>query len=475
VIRPRSRPPSVIPRAVAPSANFGDRSAFASALLIAAVFALAFVAPRAAPQNVPQQNAASPTASLPLAWTHWKYFRAIDLPPAQAERFVKFRVPPEIFAHAQPSLADLRVIDDRAAQTPYVLRIASGQTKTQTLAVRQLESSYVPGQYTQIVLDAGQHAPFHNSLEIDTGLPDFIAWARVEVSDDARTWREVTAAQPLYRFAQKGGAHDLTLDYSPSNARYIRLRIYDKKEKFPLTAASIQRVVAIPRENQPVATIPAVDSAQQGQKTIWSADLPQPLPVDSVRIDSSASEFDRSVQIFSSDDNAHWSWQAAGKIYRFYSPLPPGPLHLAGPSEPNGHYAHLTCDFPPHAARYWRVEVENGNDAPLADAKVELSMAARDIIFRQEPGRNYLLLYGQSQLRIPPQYDLSQTITEPQMNSAFAAWALGPERVNAVWQDPRPWTERHAIVLWLAVILAALALTFIAIQSLKSSPPPEQE
>src|SRR6185437_16245598 len=145
--------------------------------------------------------------------------------------------------------------------------------------------------------------------------------------------------------------------------------------------------------------------------------------------------------------------------YKFSSPLPPSPEELASrvdeTSDPSadvsdagrdatGHYVRLACNF-----------------------AAQLSLAARDVFFREELGRSYSLIYGQSQLRGQPSYDLARTLTDAQMNSAFAAWAIGPERVNSAWLDPRPWTERYSIVLWLAVILAALALTLLAIQSLK--------
>ncbi|HXT87150.1 MAG TPA: DUF3999 family protein [Verrucomicrobiae bacterium] len=430
-------------------------------------------------------------SALPTAWANWKYSRLIDLPSAapagQTERLVKLRLPAEIFAHAQPNLADLRIIDDLGSQTPYVLRVASGQTKTEAIPSRQLESSFVPGQYTQIILDAGPRAPFYNSLGVPAMLDNFIAWAGIEASDDARTWRQLGSPQPVYRFAQRNGVSELTLRFSPTNARYIRLRIYYKPAKFQVAGISLHHTVSIPREDVPVATISNTSATQQTGKTVFHVDLQYPLPIDRVRIASSAAEFDRAVQIYSSDDDAHWNWTGADRIYKFSSPLPPSPEELASrvdeTSDPSadvsdagrdatGHYVRLACNFGAQPARYWRVEIANGNDAPLPNASAQLSLAARDVFFREELGRSYSLIYGQSQLRGQPSYDLARTLTDAQMNSAFAAWAIGPERVNSAWLDPRPWTERYSIVLWLAVILAALALTLLAIQSLKGGHAP---
>jgi hypothetical protein len=43
---------------------------------------------------------------------------------------------------------------------------------------------------------------------------------------------------------------------------------------------------------------------------------------------------------------------------------------------------------------------------------------------------------------------------------------LGAEQINNDYQDPRPWSERHPAVLWIAVIVAAALLGFAALRSL---------
>src|SRR5690348_4910400 len=320
----------------------------------------------------------APTAPLPSAWANWKYSRIIDLPSAlpagsssaQTERLVKLRLPAEIFAHAQPDLADLRVIDNLGAQTPYLLRIASGLTRTAIVPASRLESSYVPGRYTQIVLDAGTRAPFYNLLELVVPLQNFAAWARVEASDDARIWRQLGASEPIYRFAQKPEASELTLHFSPTNARYLRLRIFYKPSKFQVESVTIRHAITIPREDVTVATISDASAAQQNGKTVFHTDLGYALPLDSVRITTSIPSFDRTVEIYSSDDDQHWNLAASGSIFNFSSPLPPSPSDAdsspdadANASAPASdasekarvaHYLRLACNFGPQPARYWR-------------------------------------------------------------------------------------------------------------------------
>ncbi len=410
--------------------------------------------------------------SLPAAWSHWKYFRAADLPATDTARLVAIVMPPELFAHAERSLSDLRVIDDRGAEVPYLLSIASGTERMQTLAARQLELSYVPGKYTLAVFDVGAQAPFHNSIDIHTTSANFIAWAQLEISDDAREWRRTGALQPIYAFSDKGVTGTGTLNYPETNARYLRVRIYDHVEKFPISGVTVAYTTHVPEQRLTFSGAQARAAAsQQDQKTVWHTDFSYALPLDSVRIDSSSHEFYRRVEIYSSDDQKDWDMAGSGEIYRFYAPPPPADAAAAAPGADaeRGVHAENTVSFVAQSARYWRVDIDNGNDAPLAVAQVQFFMTARKIVFRQEPQRSYSLLYGQSEIKTPPRYDLREVVTAAQIRDAQSAFPIGPEQSNASWSDPRPWSERNAAVLWVAVILAALVLAFVAFQSLKSA------
>jgi Protein of unknown function (DUF3999) len=408
--------------------------------------------------------------SLPAAWAHWKYFRAIELPATGTTRITALGVPIDAFAHGQSDLADLRVTDNRGQEVPYVLFVEYGFARTETLAARQLELSYVPEKYTQAVLDVGAQAPFHNSIHVLTPFTNFIAWVQLEISEDARAWRRTGSLQPIYCFFNKGVAGAETLTYPETNGRYIRLRIYDNVEKFPLNAVYVTYTVQAPENHMSFNVAPG--GSQEGQKTVWRADLGYALPFDSVRIESSTEEFYRRAEVYSSNDQQDWTFAGAGEIYRFHADPPPD---AAPPASGNGEaheiHARDSIPFSERSARYWRVEVENGNDAPLSGVSMQLRMATREVVFRQEPERRYALVYGQSELKTPPQYDLAQVLSAAQIRGAQPVSGVGPEKTNASWSDPRPWSERNSVVLWIAVILAALVLAFVAFQSLKSAAP----
>jgi hypothetical protein len=397
---------------------------------------------------------AQTSASLPAAWAHWKYFRSINLSATVSERLVFVRVPEEIYGLSANRLADLRIMDDRGAEIPYVLSVPRGVQSTVERPCTIRESSFVPGKYTQIICDAGENSGFHNAVRISTSDENFMAWVEIAVSDDARLWRIVNERAPIYEFAGRDLNGLRTIHYGDTNARYLRARIFLGDAKFPVGGVMVLRQVTQPRESAPIVATIQPDSLRVAGESIWKADLRSShLPVDEVRFDTAQPEFSRRVYAEASSDGVDWYPCGGGDIYRFRQ----------GDTKREGLSVSLSDQWP----RYLRIHVVNGNDAPLEKLSFTLYMTARELVFRQEPGRNYSLLYGQSEAK-PPQYDIAQTVHPEQMRAAQPALGVGAEETNSAWSDPRPWTDRHTAVLWIAAILAALLLALSALRSLRA-------
>jgi hypothetical protein len=145
--------------------------------------------------------AASP---LPTAWKYWRYSRAVQISATNATRLAGVVLPEDIYERAKTSLPDLRMIDDQGTEIPYVLFTHQGSTTRNATQTILHENSFTPGKYTQIVIEIGGHAPFHNAIQIQTNEPEFIEWVRVEASDDGHAWRIVQDRAPIFRFRNEG-------------------------------------------------------------------------------------------------------------------------------------------------------------------------------------------------------------------------------------------------------------------------------
>jgi hypothetical protein len=394
-------------------------------------------------------------SALPGAWKNWRYSRAIEIAPTDAPRLVEATVADEVFLRSKPSLEDLRIIDEQGNETPYTIFTLDGGKKIERLAAMVHEKSFTPGEYTQAVIEITGNAPFHNSLEIETAEQNFIEWVSVEASDDARKWRIVEERAPIFRFVKDGREGTRVVHYSENNGRYLRVRIFDGDKQFPISGAAVFHETSAPEERVPIDGVRiTLDPHPPQRQSVWIADLGGAgLPVSEVRFDVAPMEFVRSVNVAASDDQKEWSTFACGQVYRFH--------------QGNKVQEQLTVPiaYGGTGRRYWRVTVGNGNDAPLASASVRLYTTPRHIVFEQQPGKSYSLIYGQERAQFA-QYDLGRRVNGTQERAAIPG-KLGPEEVNTGWVDPRPWTETHEIFLWGVLVIAVLVIGFTAIQSMR--------
>ncbi len=397
---------------------------------------------------------------LPEAWRHWRYFRAISLPPASTLRLVSVALPPEIFAHAQPDLADIRVIDDLGTGVPYARITRRGSAESVSVETTLLENSFAPGRYTQIILSAGKQPPFHNAVRIRSDETEFIEWVRVEASDNAREWRIVQPRAPIFQFEKEGHEGTQTFPYSENNARYLRIRILDGDRKFPISGATILRQTSQLAELVPWDISLMPEAHPPAGRTVWTVDAGAGnVPLAEVRFAVTAPpEFIRSVELSSSTDKQGWLSWARGEIYRY---------HPEGAASRLLEHLALPVPQPGPQGRYWRLEILNRNDAPLDGVTPRLYVTPPHVVFEQQPARSYRLLYDQPRIGVA-HYDLEHRIDAAEEGTAVAGQA-GPEEENSDYSDPRPWSERHKVVLWILLGLAVALLAYSAIRSLRRS------
>jgi Protein of unknown function (DUF3999) len=394
-------------------------------------------------------------STLPAAWKNWRYSRAIELPATDMARLVEVSVADEVYLQSKPSLQDVRIIDGQGNEIPYTTLVLDGAKKKEDLAARVHERSFTPGKYTQTVIEIQGNAPFHNSLEIETPEQNFIEWTSVEASDDARVWRIVQERAPIFRFTKEGRDGTRIIHYSENNARYLRVRVLNGEKQFPVAGVVVLHETSGPEERLPLEAEVVLQGANgPARQTIWTADLGwHSAPATEVHFEVAPMEFVRCVDLSASDDKKEWNTIASGQIYRFHQ------------GDKVQKQLTVPISYGGATGRYWRVTVENGNDAPLANASVRLYTTPRHVVFEQQPGKSYSLIYGQERVQAA-EYDLGRRLDVAQQMAAVPG-KLGPEEVNSVWVDPRPWTETHAVFLWGVLLIAVIVIGSTAIQSMR--------
>lgn len=399
--------------------------------------------------------AAAFAADLPPAWRSWLYSRSIDSPHPDVLNYVT--IDRRAYAHSENRLADLRVIDDLGNEQPYELRTRlAPPPQPVSLPATLRENSFVSGQFTQVVVDLGSRVSFHSSLHVQTPESDFINWVEVAASDDAHVWRIVKPRAPISRFRRENLEGSQTIHYSENNARYLRLRIQEPAGQFPVTGVEVFASQGVEQE-EPTATILLVrppDSSGPPSQTQWTFDLGSTtIPAAELDFETGQPEFYRAVRIQTSLDQKEWQPAGGGEIFRYAA---------GGGTEES---LRVRC-YETWGARYWRVEILNASDAPLSSVRLSLAMSLRFVLFRPRENRAYRLLYGNERASAP-QYDFARTL-RIQPNEVLLHLNLGLEETTTDYADPRPFTERHPNLLWIALGLAVVLLGYAALRAMRT-------
>src|SRR6266852_6374512 len=250
--------------------------------------------------------AAAFAADLPPAWRSWRYSRTFASPHPDILNYVV--IDRDAFAHSENHLADLRVIDDLGNEQPYELRNRLAPPPQPVGIPSTLrENSFVPGQFTQVVVDLGPRANFHSSLRVQTPESDFINWVEIAASDDAHLWRIVKPRAPISRFRRENLEGSQTIRYSENNARYMRLRIQEPPEQFSVTGVEVFASQGVEKEEPSPAPLIALlppDARTESSLTQWTVDLQSSaIPVAELNLETDQREFYRAVRILTSADS----------------------------------------------------------------------------------------------------------------------------------------------------------------------------
>jgi hypothetical protein len=401
-------------------------------------------------------------ADMPEAWRSWRYTRTIEQARGGALNY--FTLDRAALSHSERQLSDLRVIDDTGKEIPYAMRSQiTRPPEPVKLPSNVRENSFVPKEFTQVVIDLGEKTGFHNNLQVRTPETDFINWVEVAASDDAHVWRIVNARAPISRFRKENLEGNQTVRYSENNARYLRVRIQETQHPFQVTDIEVFASPATNREAAAengisLATSLAPDANGSDSLTRWTVDLGNGnIPISKFTFETSQPEFYRAVRTLTSSDGKEWQVAGGGEIHRYV---------FNGVSQES---LEVSC-YETGGPRYWRAEVLNGNDAPLSGVRLSVLMPQRFVLFHAAADRSYRMVYG-NERATAPDYDLGRTLQIPAAETMPHA-SLGAEEVTSNYVDPSPFTERHPNLLWAALGLAVILLGYAAVRALRAPAPP---
>ncbi|MDR3725287.1 MAG: DUF3999 family protein [Terracidiphilus sp.] len=387
---------------------------------------------------------------------YFRYQRPIAVPAAGQACLV---LDPAVFAHSALQLADLRLYRD-GAETPYALRTAATPSEGKTQAFDLLNKGERQG---RVSFDAELPSLTYSNLELEILAKDFIATVTVTASRD-RSAKSPTklGSFTVFDLTRQRLGRSTVLHLPVSDLPYLHFEIAGSLHPEQVTAVQVQRQIATPNYTLIAAT---AQIERRGKKSVTVFTLPAHVPVDRIFVDAAQpAQFSRAATVEvapvtpPTDGSTSQSVVTSGNILRVHS-------------TENGRHIdeeQLSLDPPQNyldGPTRWTVSIDNGDDAPLVLRQIRLEMLERRLCFEAASGAAYTLHYGDSALSAP-RYDYASLFTE-RANAARAT--LGPEQPNPAYKprpDLRPFTEKHPVLLSIALTAIVALLGFIALRSL---------
>ncbi|MBI5092978.1 MAG: DUF3999 family protein [Candidatus Hydrogenedentes bacterium] len=415
------------------------------------------------------------SASAAFDTKDWTWTRPISAAVAQSQ-FVRLPLPLDVLDTSQPSLADLRVLDQREDLVPYVVRWAGGHaiSRVEWKSTGLLNPVFQPQQYSRVTVDLGDAVP-RNRIKIVTDGANFRRRVTVEGSSDGASWDILLENGWLFDVPLPDKACRVDeLSFPTSNFRHLRITVFnmpDDPRRIEITSVQTARWTETP-ETPLIPVAVKASSPQFDEKThqnVYDLDLGyRNVPVATLEVTVSDRFYHRAYELEgrnaekiqtqrrtetkweTEEREAPWTSIARGVLYRVQ--------HEDKTAESN------TIVGVRAAYRYLRLRVFEQDNPPLVIPSIAVKRWDVGVVFEYTPGESYSLIGGNA-AAAAPSFDLAiaqRGLDRPDLPAATA----GEPRFLEKAATPGPWSERYAVLLWAALILAVGTVLALILKNL---------
>jgi hypothetical protein len=382
---------------------------------------------------------------------YFRYLRPVEVSSA-GQRYIT--VDETVWKHARPDLGDLRLYAAES-ETPYCLVVERGNSQRERIPVPVLQQSAVGGKTVFLIDMSGLAEYDHVDLKLATR--DFVAHARVEGSDDVhgRRWAAL-GDSILYDLSKENLGSNSMLRLPRATYKYLRVVMDGPVKPADVLGATSEMGENLPALWRDVSGAPRFEQNIKGKDTLLAFDLAENVPAERVvfAVDPAQPNFQRRIEI----QDEKGGWIGSGEINR---------IHMVRAGQKiDSEDQEVT--FSSNGQKVIKVVIHNGDDPPLKLTGARLQQLERRIYFDAAGPGQRTLYFGDEKLE-PPIYDYAKLF---QRDKAAAQATLGPEAANPAYTgrpDDRPWSERHPVVLWIAIIAAVVVLGGLALRSMRAA------
>jgi Protein of unknown function (DUF3999) len=352
---------------------------------------------------------------------------------------------------ARNDLSDIRIYDGQS-QVPYALIKESGGSSNQETAAKILNLGSVGG-HTEFDLDVGGLQQYERvRLEVDA--KNFINGTQVQGRGN-RNDRSGSnlGSSTLYDFTAEGLGSNFALKFPTSSFPYLHVRLSPGILPTQVKRAFVSSFSETKAAWSPAGDCKAITGAPK--EAVFECSLFAGVPLERLAFDLPASTVNFNRTVIVSDEKGNELERGAISRVR---------LNRAGQSVVS---EDLTLDLYGRPGNKLKVAIQNGDDKPLPIENVRALSFERRIYFDPNGKTALRLYYGDDKLGSPT-YDYAK-LFQQSPNAAVAQ--LGSPEENPQFTgrpDERPWSERHQVILWAAMVAAVALLGSLALRGMKS-------
>jgi hypothetical protein len=417
--------------------------------------------------------AAGLAVAQPLSPANFRY-RADLTGELQANTLYQVPLTAEFLRRSEAGLADVRLYDQSGREIPYAIvphRLPPEAVPTCSLQVVAYDQA---GSVAELTVKVPDTCPNVAEITLNVADRDFKKHVTVEASDDRKVWQPV-AEDVIYDFTSQVDLRRTTLQFAPTEARYLRLTLRDTPPEGEGAAVTLslrsdgldlsysrfrgrkltirglhgkgvpdsRRQTLYDRQTFTGLT-PSLDPA--GNTVLI---LPAGLPADSLLLDVANPAYFRTVTVYASDTGAEnsYRWLKSGRIHAF-----PG----AGRDETQNRL-ELSAGVTP----FYKIVIQNGDNPPLEVRAVTLEWVRRDLYFvTPAAGGGAMLCVGRPKAPRPV-YDTGEFVHAGNWHlRPVTAADLGPVRHNDRY-EPEATPADHARLERIGLILVVVTLMIV--------------
>jgi len=409
----------------------------------------------------------------------WKYRAEVTIEDGTGE-YGRLILTPGIYDAARLDLADIRLLDARGEQVPYVVAKPKDIIDRFKYGPAIINRSTNSDGAAMVTLDFGRKV-VKNSIEVKSGGNNFRRAVKIEGSNDNVEF--FTIVRQAYVFAVSYNRRFEQIDLPANDYRYLRISVLPMAEGEKSPVIDEVRAFKVEKkfvERQPVQMLQMEHSEdEKSSSSIYVYDLAyRRLPVSEIELDVADDSFYRYVTLegrdaatrrveLDSEDNRQrfrevevsWERIISDTIYRYTT-------------ADGKKWEKLVLRLPSERRvyRYLKITVKNYDDKPVTVRSASAKMIAHKIVFAAQDDAAPILYVGSESAR-PPRYDLKQRLSHPlQVKARVAKLSNITDNplFGQVEAKPLAWTEKHRVLLLIIMVAVVLVLGWFILKSFKS-------